>query len=215
MEPPGRANARPRWLMRATRSSRAATKLPNDRKVIWAVQSRREKFPASVATQITSVCLTSRALQEGRFAIVTDVGQGMRWTRAASSRVLRADERRSCGRRSRVVLTPRRWRQVLEKQASWGRWWQTSPVTRESAKETVKPPRREGRVFRRTCSRPPCAFYLLHTGLRVLRAPGLPRALVRVAKIFCKTRAHRAARTRRHIPSSLPRRRGPSIPRKQ
>jgi hypothetical protein len=42
------------------------------------------------------------------------------------------------GRRSRVVLTPRRWRQVLEKQASWGRRWQTSPVTGESAEETVK-----------------------------------------------------------------------------
>jgi hypothetical protein len=38
------------------------------------------------------------------------------------------------GRRSRVVLTPRRWRQVLEKQASWGRRWQQSPVTGESAK---------------------------------------------------------------------------------
>jgi hypothetical protein len=33
-----------------------------------------------------------------------------------------------------VVLAPRRWRQVLEKQASWGRWWQESPVTKESAK---------------------------------------------------------------------------------
>ena len=44
---------------------------------------------------------------EGRFAIVTDVGQGMRWTRAApETRAL------ICGRRSRVVLTPRRWRQV-------------------------------------------------------------------------------------------------------
>src|SRR3984957_1991268 len=46
---------------------------------------------------------------EGRFAIVTNVGQGqgMRWTRAApKTRAL------ACGRRSRVVLTPRRWRQV-------------------------------------------------------------------------------------------------------
>jgi hypothetical protein len=46
---------------------------------------------------------------EGRFAIVTDVGRGMRWTRAAL--LTRA---RACGRRSRVVLTPRRWRQVGE-----------------------------------------------------------------------------------------------------
>jgi hypothetical protein len=37
-----------------------------------------------------------------------------------------------------VVLTPRRWRQVLEKQASRGRRWQESPVAGESAQETVK-----------------------------------------------------------------------------
>jgi hypothetical protein len=44
---------------------------------------------------------------EGRFAIVTDVGSGMRWTRMVL--LTRAPFR---GRRSRVVLTPRRWRQV-------------------------------------------------------------------------------------------------------
>ncbi len=61
---------------------------------------------------------------------------GMRWTQAApKTRAL------SCGRRSRVVLTPRRWRQVLEKQASWGRRWQTSPVTGESSKQPLKPSR--------------------------------------------------------------------------
>src|ERR1700730_4166842 len=48
------------------------------------------------------------------------------------------NERRGGGRRRRVVLTPRRWRQVLEKQASWGRRWQESPVAGESAQETVK-----------------------------------------------------------------------------
>jgi hypothetical protein len=47
---------------------------------------------------------------KGRFAIVTDVGQGMRWTQAAL--LTRAPP---CGRRSRVVLTPRRWRQVSRK----------------------------------------------------------------------------------------------------
>ena len=30
------------------------------------------------------------------------------------------DEQRGCGRRRRVVLTPRRWRQVLEKQSFSG-----------------------------------------------------------------------------------------------
>jgi hypothetical protein len=46
-----------------------------------------------------------------------------------------ADERVACGRRSRVVLTPRRWRQVGG--AIRRRRWQTSPVTGESSKETV------------------------------------------------------------------------------
>src|ERR1700733_11823600 len=71
---------------------------------------------------------------KGRFAIVTDVGLGMRWTR-----VVRLTRALSCGRRSRVVLTPRRWRQVGDDaSASRRRWWQKSPVTRESAEETVK-----------------------------------------------------------------------------
>jgi len=56
---------------------------------------------------------------------------GMRWTQAAL--LTRA---RACGRRSRVVLTPRRWRQVGG--AIYRRRWQQSPVTEESAKETVK-----------------------------------------------------------------------------
>jgi hypothetical protein len=37
-----------------------------------------------------------------------------------------------CGRRSRVVLTPRRWRQVRAKER--GRRWQESPVAGESTK---------------------------------------------------------------------------------
>src|SRR6202035_4488583 len=57
----------------------------------------------------------SRPHPEGRFAIVTDVGNGMRWTQAA-----RLTSALPCGRRSRVVLTPRRWRQVLEKQSFFG-----------------------------------------------------------------------------------------------
>jgi hypothetical protein len=44
--------------------------------------------------------------KEGRFAIVTDVGSGMRWTR----RVVRRTTYR--GRRNRVVLAPQGWRYV-------------------------------------------------------------------------------------------------------
>jgi hypothetical protein len=52
-------------------------------------------------TQITSTSLALPAHTKGRFAIVTNVGQRMRWTRVALlTRAL------FCGRRSRVVLTP-------------------------------------------------------------------------------------------------------------
>jgi hypothetical protein len=63
----------------------------------------------SLATSGKSQALfpASRASQEGRFAVVTSVGCGMRWTRR---RQLTSDGCR--GRRSRVVLTPRRWRHV-------------------------------------------------------------------------------------------------------
>src|SRR5437899_5047253 len=56
---------------------------------------------------------------EGRWPSSRTCGE-MRWTRKAR------DVRAGCVRRSRVVLTPRCWRQVLEKQASWGRRWQKS-----------------------------------------------------------------------------------------
>ena len=46
------------------------------------------------------------------------------------------NERRGRERRSRVVLTPRRWCQVRAKER--GRRWQKSPVAGESAKEAVK-----------------------------------------------------------------------------
>jgi hypothetical protein len=97
------------------------------------VQSFSKKFSVSRLTQITSIFPPSRPHLEGRIAIVTDVGYGMRWTQ--TTRLTSALPR---GRRSRVVLTPRRWRQVLEKQTSQGRRWQESPVTEEITKETVK-----------------------------------------------------------------------------
>ena len=52
----------------------------------------------------------SRLRSKGRFAIVSDVGCGMRWTRVAA-----CDERCQRGRPRRVVLAPRRWCQVLKK----------------------------------------------------------------------------------------------------
>jgi hypothetical protein len=89
----------------------------------------RAKLLASLfISDFRKLCLTAKPKQaycdavpptlEGRFAIVTDVGGGMRWTQGVpKTRAL------ICGRRSRVVLTPRRWCQVLEKQASQRDGW--------------------------------------------------------------------------------------------
>ena len=60
--------------------------------VIWVVQSHSQKYSRSLLTQITCISLAIPAHTEGRFAIVTDVGQGMRWTQAApKTRALPAD----------------------------------------------------------------------------------------------------------------------------
>jgi hypothetical protein len=47
------------------------------------VQSFFQKYFHSLLTQITCISLAIPSHTEGRFAIVTDVGHGMRWTWAA------------------------------------------------------------------------------------------------------------------------------------
>jgi hypothetical protein len=47
------------------------------------VQPPPQKYSGSLQRQITCIFLVIPAHTEGRFAIVTDVGQGMRWTQVA------------------------------------------------------------------------------------------------------------------------------------
>jgi hypothetical protein len=98
----------------------------------------------------------------------------MRWTRAAR---LTGDA--AGGRRSRVVLTPRCWRQVRERKLSL-MTVARKPVTGKSAKEAVKTiARGMPGVFRCDLTNA-CAFYHTHCtrGYRAHRAPGIPCALV-------------------------------------
>src|SRR5258705_8703710 len=158
---------------------------------------------------------------EGRFAIVTNVGHGMRWTRQRFARdgiagrvgerpvsdQQRADEGCCSVRRSRVVLTPRRWRQVLRRLVrlnragqnlqSAGRRWQKSPIAGESTKETVKTIACGNVGGFRGARCYSCAFYhyQVHTRPRVQRASGVPHALFG-REINAKPRTHRAARSR-------------------
>src|SRR5467141_4835322 len=90
-----------------------------------AVQSPLQKYFASPVGQIISTSSRHPTPPEGRIAIVTDAGRDAvdaaafcaRWDRRAGSQEFvsdqqHADERCCCGRQNRVVLTPRRWRQV-------------------------------------------------------------------------------------------------------
>ena len=54
--------------------------------VIWAVQSCQRKYTASQRPQISGFVRFVLHSQEGRFAIVTNVGSGMRWTRRCARR---------------------------------------------------------------------------------------------------------------------------------
>jgi hypothetical protein len=62
--------------------------LLNQIRLMLAVQSPSQKFSVSRLTQIKTITVPFRPT-EGRFAIVTNVGHGMRWTRRR-----REDERR-------------------------------------------------------------------------------------------------------------------------
>ena len=102
-----------------------------------------------------------------------------------------------------MVLTLRRWRQVLRVNAP-RRWWQESPFTRESAKETVKPLRREDRTASAepVCS---CAFSMCifaHETAGAARTRSSLRPLFFWGEDSSTAQAHRAVRIRSHIQRS-------------
>jgi hypothetical protein len=68
--------------------------LPKDSKVIWVVQSLIEKYSPFTPDPNHIHIARIPAHTKGRFAIVTNVGQGMRWTRKHAAQTFCADERR-------------------------------------------------------------------------------------------------------------------------
>ena len=109
---------------------------------------------------------------QGRIAIVTDAG----WNAVDAGCAF--DERRwARGRRSRVVLTPRRRRQALRRYPRG-----------DGDKKADRRGEHEAAVKTIACGNAGCSgatvvttlvcFLPLHTGLRVQRAPGIPRALI-------------------------------------
>ena len=114
----------------------------------------------------TIICLVPHHA-EGRFAIVTDVGSGMRWTRYVTRR------RTYRVRRSRMVLAPRRWRQVGD---------DASHHADDGGKRARSPGRL--RISRRTIAQ----------GM-----PAAPAEPVVLPRAFCCTRTMGAARTRHSL----------------
>ena len=97
---------------------------------------------------------------------------GMRWTRVAPK--TRAPAR---GRRSRVVLTPRRWRQVGGSYSA-GDGGKKARSPGRARYKLLKPLRGECRVIPGVPAvTNACAFYTPHAAAGAIRAPGIPRAL--------------------------------------
>jgi hypothetical protein len=65
------------------RGLRAQGNLFGQINLIWVVQSHLQKYFRSRLTQITFTTPAVSFPEEGRIAIVTDVGNGMRWTGTA------------------------------------------------------------------------------------------------------------------------------------
>jgi hypothetical protein len=72
------------WV--SLRDGRLPSDLPDGRAVENPVESPLQKYFASPVGQIISTNSRHPVPQEGRIAIVTDVGHGMRWTRQRLAR---------------------------------------------------------------------------------------------------------------------------------
>jgi hypothetical protein len=118
----------------------------------------------------------------------------MRWTRPA-----RRDERCRRGRRSRVVLTPRRWRQVGgSNSADDGGKQARSPG--RARRKPLKPLRGECRVIPGvTVVTNARAFYTTRAAAGASSARHSLRPLISWAEDIFTTRAKRAAGTRRRV----------------
>ena len=109
---------------------------------------------------------------------------GMRWTRR------RADECAERGRRSRVVLTPRRWRQV-SRDIPRGDGGKRARSPGRARRKPLKPLRGECRMFSgvTVVTMLACLFYFTCEAAGASCAPGIPCALLFPRVVCITTRA--------------------------
>jgi hypothetical protein len=181
-----------------------------------SVQTRLPKLFAFPRDRNTSIGQLSHP-SEGRIAIVTDAG-GMRWTRrrraqghrrAAPSgvgeRAFGARTIGTCrGRRSRVVLTPRRWRQVGDDASHHtGDGGKKARSPGRARSKPLKPLRGESRIVSVNLWRLTRVLFILHARLRVHRASGFPCALCSRRDMLPTQLGRNAQRDRGVLPNEL------------
>ena len=139
---------------------------------------------------------------EGRFAIVTKRRAGIVMDASASGVREHAGRKRRSVRPSRVVLTPRCWRQACGNYPA-GDGDKTSPLTGESTKYAVKPLRRGCRCVHRSpvCS---CAHFFVRIctrdrGCSAHPAFPAPSVLQEGQRIWISSGANRVARMRMQL----------------
>jgi hypothetical protein len=172
------------------------TKLLSRINPVIPVQSLLQKYAGFPNTQISAIAFPSPPNKEGRFAIVTNVGRGMRWTRVAPGR-------KRCSRTEKArgpdTLTPvSSWRRQTA-----GDGGKRAGLTGESAKETVTPSR-AGMPGDSGCNRGDYARVVFIFPREAAGAAGArhsPRPPW--AEATSKPRADRAAGMRIHISTSL------------
>jgi hypothetical protein len=111
---------------------------PTGKSATWLSSPPLQKYFHFHPTQINSTTLPSRPREEGRIAIVTDFGHGMRWTRQRRVRDVIAE--RSQGARTNDIAADGKavwsWRPdagvKFRGNLPRKRRWQQSPVTGES-----------------------------------------------------------------------------------
>ena len=158
------------------------------------VKPKNQKYSASLVAQITGMTPPVSPDERGGSRSSRTRG-GMRWTRSLAN-----DERRRRGRRSRVVLAPRRWRQVRGKQNFSRAMVARKPGHQGERGVSRNPSRRESRTASAepVCS---CAFFVSlctrDRGCSAHPAFPAPSRCFRGREFYSKARAKCAARSRR------------------
>ena len=166
----------------------------------FTVQSLSQKYSCSLLTQITSTSVTILHPQEGRIAIVTDVGRGMRWTRRrCKTNGVFLRTAKSCGPDAPMLAS--RSQGVIRENDGGNKG--RSP--RRARRKPLKPLRGECRIDLAepvvTCS---CAYFTF--ARETAGAAGTRhslRPLFPWANGLGTARAHRAARMRGHVCSAV------------